>query len=610
MSNFKSDKDPLQEILKEIKQGAIQLPVFQRGWIWPDDHVQKIIASVSQSFPIGAILMLENGGPVRLATRPIEGTESGIDEVKPETLILDGQQRLTALFQSLTSDQAVYTLDTKENKTKRWYYLDMNACVAAGIDRIEAVISVPENHIVRKFQDGTRLDLSSAQEEYAADMFPVNRIFNADQWEQGYVKYWNDQDDNHDDKWSFFKNFKSKVITPFEQYQVPTITLDKETSKEEVCLIFERVNSQGIELTVFELLTAFFAAGSIAADGSDTDGFDLRDDWEIRNERMKEEYPILDGIDKVNFLQALTLLIAGSCRRKEMLDLTATKYQELARQVETGFKKAARFLDKQNILTARDLPYPPQLVPLAAILTKLGDAAETEEAQRKIARWYWCGVFGEMYGSATETRFANDLSEVPPWITDEESNEPRTIRDANFQANRILDLRDYNSAAYKGIFALLRQVHDFQTGHTIREHTLSNETIETHHIFPRAWCCEKYGIPQSKFRASHFNSVVNKTPLLGRTNRIIGGEAPSRYLDRIKAWTNQLTLEFEGSNKAVPVEDKLRSHLIPIDAFQADNFEEFFEKRKEALLKKIEEAMGKPVNREEENLSDEGQDTP
>ena len=607
MSNFKSDKEPLREILKKIKQGAIQLPIFQRGWIWPDDHVQKIIASVSQSFPIGAILMLENGGPVRLATRPVEGVKLENGEAKPETLILDGQQRLTALFQSLTSDQAVYTLDTKENKTKCWYYLDMKACVAAETDRVEAVISAPKNRIVRKFRERAQLDLSSAEKAYAADMFPVNQIFDANQWERGYLEYWEDKAGNYDEKWDLFKDFDNKVIDLFKAYQVPTITLDKETSKEEVCLIFERVNSQGIELTVFELLTAFFAASSTNDDGSDTDGFDLRDDWETRNERMKEEHPILDGITKVNFLQALTLLIKGSCRRKEMLDLTAAKYQKSADQVETGFKKAACFLDKQNVLTAHDLPYPPQLVPLAAILTKLGDAAETEEAQRKIARWYWCGVFGEMYGSATETRFANDLSDVPPWITGETSDEPRTIQDANFQANRILALRDYNSAAYKGIFALLRLAHDFQTGDTIRTHIVKGGMIEAHHIFPKAWCLKNCQVSLKDFRSSLFNSVVNKTPLLKGTNRGIGGKAPSGYLDDIKAWSDQSTFDFDaGTIKTTTMEAKLDSHLIPIDAFQADNFEEFFEKRKEALLKKIEAVMGKPVNREEEDSSSEG----
>ena len=477
----------------------------------------------------------------------------------------------------------------------------MNACVTVGVDRVESVISAPENRIVRKSQEVDQLDLSCSKKEYAANMFPVNQIFDANIWERGYLEYWknqadDNQSDDYDEKWNLFNDFDNKVIDLFKAYQVPTITLDKETSKEEVCLIFERVNSQGIELTVFELLTAFFAAGS-----TDDDGFDLRDDWEIRYDRMKEEYQILDGIDKVNFLQALTLLISDSCRRKEMLDLTAAKYQELADQVETGFKKAACFLSKQNILTARDIPYPPQLVPLAAILTKLGDAAETEEAQRKIARWYWCGVFGEMYGSATETRFANDWSEVPRWITEEESNEPRTIRDANFQANRILDLRDYNSAAYKGIFALLRKAYDFQTGNTIRMHTLNNEKIEAHHIFPKIWCCKKYQISSKDFRSTHYNSIINKTPLLARTNRTIGGLSPSDYLNNIDAWSNQLSLPFEGSNQDVSTQDKLNSHLIPIDAFQTDNFEEFFEKRKEALLKKIEVVMGKPVNREEED---------
>ena len=131
-------------------------------------------------------------------------------------------------------------------------------------------------------------------------------------------------------------------------------------SERQSVLSLKKVNTRGVTLTVFELLTASFAA----------DGFDLREDWEIRNERMKEEYSVLEGLDKVNFLQALTLLTVGSCRRKEILDLTTAKYQELADQVEEGFKKAADFLEKQNILASYYLPYPPQLVPLAAILVK------------------------------------------------------------------------------------------------------------------------------------------------------------------------------------------------------------------------------------------------
>ena len=81
-------------------------------------------------------------------------------------------------------------------------------------------------------------------------------------------------------------------------------------------------------------------------------------------------------------------------------------------------------------------------------------------------------------------------------------------------------------------------------------------------------------------------------------------------MDNIKAWSDQYAFDFDADDavaiKTVTMEAKLDSHLIPIDAFQADNFEKFFEKRKEALLKKIEAVMGKPVNREEEDSSSEG----
>ena len=151
---------------------------------------------------------------------------------------------------------------------------------------------------------------------------------------------------------------------------------------------------------------------------------------------------------------------------------------------------------------------------------------------------------------------------------------------------------------------MLTQAYDFQTGHTIREHILRNDKIEAHHIFPKAWCCEEYKINSNSFRTSRFNCIVNKTPLWIRTNRTLGGSAPSYYLGNIEAWSNQLTLGFEGSPKPIPTNEKFNSHHIPIDEFKTDNFEDFFEIRKELLLKEIERAMEKKITREEENTLD------
>src|SRR5258708_6074504 len=107
MTTFSSDKESLNEILKAVSTGRYQLPEFQRGWVWDDAHIISLLASVSLSYPIGAVMMLENGNPaVRFKPRAVEGVE--LDSAKePERFILDGQQRLTSLFQSLFQRRAV-----------------------------------------------------------------------------------------------------------------------------------------------------------------------------------------------------------------------------------------------------------------------------------------------------------------------------------------------------------------------------------------------------------------------------------------------------------------------------------------------------------------------
>ena len=117
IANFDSTKQPLQEILSSVGKGETQLPDFQRGWVWDDEHIKSLIASLSLSFPIGTVMTLDTGSAdITFKPRPIEGTDDQLQQVEPETLILDGQQRLTSLFQSLRSGRAVETRDAKGKK--------------------------------------------------------------------------------------------------------------------------------------------------------------------------------------------------------------------------------------------------------------------------------------------------------------------------------------------------------------------------------------------------------------------------------------------------------------------------------------------------------------
>ena len=577
---FASDQYILQVLLEDIKTGEIQLPDFQRGWVWDDYHIRSLLASVSQAFPIGSVLTLETGGTgVSFKSRPIEEVDIKDDDKVPGTLILDGQQRLTALFQTLMSDKAVTTKNSQGRKTCRFYYLDMEACIRGGIEREEAILSTGVDQLQRS--DG-KIDLSSTEKQYANNMFPTHKIFESPKWMSAYQEYWksNSRKEEFSRRFGtkvedFSQRFDDEVIKCFRLYSVPVIRLAKETPREAICLIFEKVNTRGVTLTVFELLTATFAA-------SDPE-FRLREDWGERGKRLKKHL-VLEKLESTSFLRALTLFSTNadpnspvSCTRREILRLKVSDYNDWANRVEEGFNRAVRFLHSQKIFNARDLPYQTQLAPLAAILADLGDPAVGSE---KIARWYWCGVFGEMYGAATDTRLANDFSEVTAWVEDD-AGEPRTIQEANFHENRLLELRTRSSAAYKGVHALLMRkegCRDFLTGVPIELPTCDD--IDIHHIFPKTWCEEH------KIGKDRYNSIINKTALSKRTNQKIGGKAPSQYLQDIKQDS---------------MEEILASHRISADALRSDDFSAFFEERKEELLKAIEKVMGKPVIREGES---------
>jgi hypothetical protein len=224
---------------------------------------------------------------------------------------------------------------------------------------------------------------------------------------------------------------------------------------------------------------------------------------------------------------------------------------------------------------------------MAAILARLGDKIDSVGKKQKLMRWFWNGVFGELYGSANETRYALDLVQVVDWI---ENNgiEPKTIYDANFSPNRLNTLRTRNSAAYKGVYALLmdENTKDWLSATKIDFSTYFSESIDVHHIFPVAWCENK----ANKIQRSEFDCIINKTPLSGRTNRIVSGDAPSKYLDRLKKKAEVSDGEFIAI---------LKSHVVNPDLMYKDDFYGFFADRKDQILKRIEEAMGKSIIREQ-----------
>lgn len=185
---FETNPVFLSGLLGDLKTGKIQLPDFQRGWVWEDERICGLLASVSRSFPIGALMMLETGGEARFHPRPVEGVDLTKD-VDPELLVLDGQQRLTSLFQATTYGKVVATTNIRKEPIKRWFYFDMQRARASAEDREDAIIGVPEDRILRTLTE-EKLNLSTREKEFEHLCFPCEKLFDTFEWQNGYLQYW------------------------------------------------------------------------------------------------------------------------------------------------------------------------------------------------------------------------------------------------------------------------------------------------------------------------------------------------------------------------------------------------------------------------------------
>lgn len=601
MALFDSTRESMLEILKSVKNGKIQLPDFQRGWVWDDEHILSLLVSIARSFPIGAIMLLENGGEAKFKNRMIEGFESENSTTIPDKLILDGQQRLTSLAQVLMMDKPVKTFDSKKKKIERYYYIDINRALSDWSNIDGAFFSVDADKKIKpSFSNRESVDLSSTELEYEKFCFPCAQIFDSDDWEHGLYQYENK-------KMNDYMLFRRQVLNSFRQYNIPVIHLSKENRKEAICLVFEKVNTGGVTLSVFELITATYAI----------EGANLREEWFQKTTDGKPGLKLrlemtnnLKDIKATDFFQSLTLKytkekrnrdiqegktgksISGVSAKKDAVLSTPYSFYNANRDdMVDGFKRVSKFLKQELFLSAKNIPYSTQLVPLASVLSEIKDQWLEPVIYDKIKRWFWCGVLGELYGGASETRIALDYIQLLDWIKGKDEL-PETIVNATFQEERLFSLRSKVSAAYKGLSALILQgnAQDFFWKTSIKslnESDWDEYRLDIHHIFPKAWC------EKNHIKPSIYNSIINKTPISYKANRTIGDKAPSDYIVLIR--------DHEKVNLTEQNFDEiLLSHYIDSDSLKSNDFNGFISKRKDELIKIIEKATGKEVVRSNE----------
>ena len=604
-SSFKTHPIHLQELLRDAEKGMLQLPDFQRSWVWDEDRIKSLIASISRGFPVGALMTLETGGTVDFKPRPVEGAPKRAESVEPDMLLLDGQQRITSLYQATLRGEVVHTITPKKKRVKRWFYIDIRKALDLTVDREEAIIGFPEDRKIKSnFGKDVEIDVSTRELEFENLMYPISMLFDWTTWQTDFINYTHGtKPDIFTTAWPVLNQFSEEIIKTFTSYQLPVISLGSQTSKEAVCVVFEKVNTGGKPLDAFELITAMYAA----------DGYELRKDWYGDGTTPGHQETIasfakvpganqgvLGGVANTDFLHVISLFHTRDLRnkaiaegksgkdlpqvignRRTLLNLPLSAYTKYKALAEDGFRKAAEFLFELRMYRPYDLPYQAQVVALAAILADLGPASSHHGNKARMEQWYWSGVFGELYGSTVETRIARDFVEVPDWLKG--GKLPYTIEEAQFRLDRLKTMRSRLSAAYKGVNALLMRegARDFVSGDSFDHTSYFGKGVDIHHIFPQDWC--KF----HNIKADVYDSIINKTPLSFRTNRKIGGNAPSVYLATIERGTE--------SDPAIPHEslDKiLASHLVDPNLLRSDAFQAFMIDRQKKLADLIGKAIG------------------
>jgi hypothetical protein len=541
------DRQKLTDLLMEIGNGTMVLPDFQRSFVWEPSAIQGLLVSIANQYPAGSILRARDHKKP-FGVRPFEGAPVA----SPHTfIVLDGQQRLTSLYQALygvgdyrffISLKLALSDPTLEGEDTIFF----ERAKKKGIEALEQEIALQAQNavlplsVLRKRKGGVL--------KWASD---VRVLIGGEAGEKFDA---------------FFQNIYEERLQHFEDYEFPTLTLSKDVGPASLCTIFETLNMTGVRLTVFELLTARVILEKL----------NLREMWD----KAVKKYPIFEefDVDPYAALQALALVTKGSLQKKVILELSKSDFDSSWPEVVSAMAKAFEILrDDCGVMTRTWLPTPSMIAPLAAIIVASSGVKGPLIGKRRaqIVRWLWCAMFNRRFEAAANTRAEKDFKEMKEWFVGGEP--PETISQFRFDSELLYEVSTKSSPIYKSVMCLILSSEpkaiDFHRGSAITHDLVATKLVDDHHIFPKAYLEGTLGVSDKKL----VNCVLNKTLIHRETNQIISDRAPSDYLGEL--------------DQDPKLDDVLRSHLIPTGAdssLRRDAFSEFLGKRASLIGKMIE----------------------
>ncbi len=562
MSNLFEDtptKD-LSWLLKQIQEREIALPDFQRDFVWEPASTQELIVSIGSNYPAGSLLAIRNTHNY-FAAREFEGAPT-LNGHMPTYLILDGQQRLTSLFQAFFGRG-----DYK-------YFINLKKLVEAkDIDDEDVLFHVRAN--AQRGWHARVLKKYATLEGQAEDLvMPLSVLFGE---KDGYFGWRDAVSERIDDKDARkglrqqLLDVRTRVMSNIESYKFPVVILSDQTPADAVCTIFETLNRTGVKLSVFDLLAARFWSEDVK----------LRDLWE----NAAAQFPIIQdyAIDPYYVLQIIALLrteAAPSCKRKDVLSLTSAKVAELWVKALEGLASALTIMrDDCGVLIPKWLPYNTMLIPFGALVAQhpVTKGLKAGEIRNKLVRWFWCSVFNQSYENSPNSQAAKDLGEVGSWLAG--GAVPNNIGSFSFDPAALNEVTPKQRALYRGVIALIlsKNPRDFHVVKPITRAVMEEDNVDDHHIFPDAYLREQ-GVKESKKR----DCILNRTLIDRATNQSLSRRSPKDYFHEIQKRLGDAKFD-----------QLIQSHFLPVGAespLLTNDFSAFIEWRCQRIGQAIKEA--------------------
>lgn len=487
----------IRDLNAQVRKGEVKVPQFQRPFVWETGQALALLDSVVNNYPIGSLLLWRTADKLTTERHIGDFTLPDVDDLTPTEYVLDGQQRLTVLYSVLGAADdgggfsAVYDL-AQETFFKS--------------DTITPAIHV---FPMRWLYQTTKLlnFRTSLQAHPKAEVLQAR--FDA-------------------------------LVDVVTSYQIPVVTL-RDLNIEEVCPIFERINSSGTRLSIFDLMVA----------ATWSSGFDLNE--KVDGISMALESKNFGDIRGTTVLKCLAAVEFRSTNRERILALRQLKKKPeemdaLVAKAQTAVIKAVDQLITDFKIHSLDfLPYEAHLV----ILTYIYANNPTLNAAqlRRVRQWFWRTSFSERYRGAPDTYVTGDLEAIQQFVL--EGTEEAAEAYGDVPGERVLKgmvFRKNNSRSRAFTLVLAKAgPRNLTNGNSIDPSDALSvyNKKQFHHIFPEAFLRR---LDPSIERSYTLNFCM----LAASENNLVADKDPSAYLP-------ELIGELGDSASAV-----LLSNLMPI----------------------------------------------